>query len=216
MLLHSSRLELNQVQAPFRRAGAIAFQTNAANDERVPQKLELIVRGHLAKGSFDVRMLKLDHFTALLAHEMLVLRIPVIVFEKGACPKVEPAQQACVHEFGQGPVNCCAANIETGRLQVVDQLIGVEMMMSRKNVLDEFALLVGEPLSARPAGQILAELVFGRLGYVDGRKGQRTNSLEENGLLSFRTLYVLVVGSTEAKRAPLRLKIHCLHSAFRI
>jgi hypothetical protein len=169
---------LDQIQTPFRRASAITFQTDSANDQRVTGKLELILRSHLAKGRFDGWMLKLDHLPALRADEMLVLRVSIIVLKKRACPKVEPPQKTSIHELGQGPIDGGTADIEPSGLQVVDQLIGVEMMMTRKNVLDKFALLVGKPLGARPTGQILAELFFGGLRYVYGRKRQRTNSFE--------------------------------------
>lgn len=43
------------------------------------------------------------------------------------------------------------------------------MMMSDENVLDQIPLLTSKPLDAGTACEILAELVFWRLGYLNGR-----------------------------------------------
>jgi hypothetical protein len=47
---------------------------------------------HIAKDRVQSGVLKLDHLVALLAVEMLVLRIAVIVLEEGAIADLEPAQ----------------------------------------------------------------------------------------------------------------------------
>jgi hypothetical protein len=94
-------------------------------------------------------MLELDHLPALLANQVLVLRIPVIVLKERPRAQIEPPQQSGIDQFGQCPVNSGPANIQTSCLQIVDQLIRVKMMMPSENMLYKFSLLAGEPLGAR-------------------------------------------------------------------
>ena len=96
--------------------------------------MELVLPAHFAHGRLDGRTLKLDHLAALLAAHVFVLRIAVVVFVEHARPDFQAAQQTGIDEFVQGAIYRCPADAETGALQIVDQLLGIEMMVLAENV----------------------------------------------------------------------------------
>ena len=53
--------------------------------------------------------------------------------------------------------------------EVPEELFGRKVVVLRENVLDEIALLVSKPLSARPAGKVFAKFRLGGLGNLYGR-----------------------------------------------
>ena len=91
---------------------------------------------------------------------MLVLRVAVVVLVEHARPHLQAAQQAGVHQLGQGAVDRRPADPEAGPLHVVDELVGVEMVVLAEDVAHHVALLFREALRPRTAGQVLPELVF--------------------------------------------------------
>lgn len=118
--------------------------------------------------------MKLDDAIAVAAHEMLVLRISVIMFEKRPVAHVEPTEQTGIHELGQRSINSRTADSQAGVFQVIDQLLGVEMVVALKDMTHEIALLAGKSLLLRSAGEVFSKLVFRRL--TDG------NGLQCHGL----------------------------------
>ena len=95
----------------------------------------------------DGRALELDHLAALPAAQVLVLRVAVVVFVVHARPQLQAAQQAGVHELGQGPVDRGPADVEAGPFHVIDELVGVEMMVLAEDEPHHVALLVREALA---------------------------------------------------------------------
>src|ERR1051325_3435887 len=107
---------------------------------------------------------------ALLAVEMIVLRVAVIVLEDGAFAEIDAAQETRVHELVERAIHGRPADAEALHLHLVDQLIGVEVIVLAEDVSHHVALLRGEPLRTRPARQVLAEFFFRRLRYFDRRQ----------------------------------------------
>jgi hypothetical protein len=121
----------------------------------------------VAQDGFNGRALELYHLAAKGAAEMFVLRIAIIMFVDHARAKLKSPEKAGVHELGQCAINGRTAHLEAGFFQVVNELLGVEVIVARKDVLDHMPLLVRKALGAWPACQVLAELAFGALGNFD-------------------------------------------------
>src|SRR5207249_1518120 len=115
----------------------------------------------------QVGALELNHGVAALALQVLVLRVAVVVLVAHPRPDLQAAQEAGVEQLGQGAVDGGPADLEAGLLDVVDELVGVEVVVTAEDVADQVALLSGEALRPGPAGQVLAELVFGTLRHGD-------------------------------------------------
>ena len=133
-----------------------------------PVALNRCLPAHLAHRRLDRRTLKLDHLAALFAVQVLVLRIAVIVFVERPRSDLQPAQQARVDELGERAIDRRPADADAGLFHVVDELLGVEMVVLAEDVMDHVALLAGEALRPRTAGEVLAELVFRTLRHGDG------------------------------------------------
>src|SRR5262245_920187 len=76
----------DQVQPAFRYAGAVAFGTGPADVKAVPGELKAVLPAHVPDDRLQGRVLELDHLAALLAVQVLVLRITVVVLEEGPRP----------------------------------------------------------------------------------------------------------------------------------
>jgi len=150
--------------------GAIAIDAGSANDERVPRHLELVLPANFFNRGLDGRVLKLDHLLANTADKMLVLRVAVVVLVIGFGPDFQLAQHAGIDEFRQRPIDGCPANVEPGFFEILAQLIGIEVAMVRKNLLDQIALLVGKPLGRGPTDKVFAEFFNWRLSDLNGRQ----------------------------------------------
>ena len=159
----------NQIQPPFSRPSSIAINANAADDQRVAVELELVLRRHFADGCFDVGMLKFDQPLALLAKQVLVLRIAVVVIVISVRAEFEFAEQAGVDEFRQGAIHSGPADVEPGRLQVANQLFRRKVMVLGEYMMNEVPLLAREPLRPGPAAEVFPEFVFRRLRDVNSR-----------------------------------------------
>src|SRR5438105_3681476 len=117
---------------------------------------------------------------------MLVLRITVIVLEVGLAADLQLAQHAGVDQFGQRAIDRGPAHIEARVFEILDELIGVEMAMPGEDVLDQVLLLLGKSLRRRTAGQILAELIHGRLRHLHGRKRHEITPRSVEGSVNYR------------------------------
>src|SRR2546425_9150734 len=120
---------LHQIQPPLRHPCPVALPTQAANNKRVSAGLEALLRANLVNDGVEGGILELDHLVALLAVEMLVLRVAVIMLVKSLGAELETAEQAGVHQLGQGAVDGGPADLQVGMLHLVDELIGVEVAM---------------------------------------------------------------------------------------
>jgi hypothetical protein len=161
---------LYEIEAAFGHAGAIAFGAGAANDKSMAAGVELMLPTYFAHRHFNGGTLKLDHFAALFAAHVFVLRVAVVVLVVHSLPQFQAAQQAGIDKLAKRAINRGPADAETGAFHVVDEPIRVEMMVLAENILHHVALLVGEALRTWTAGQVFAELGFGALRYSDSRQ----------------------------------------------
>src|SRR4051794_28113581 len=69
----------NQVEPALGHLRAIAVKASAADDESVADGVEQMLPRDFLHGGFNGGALKLDHFAALLALQVFVLRIAVVV-----------------------------------------------------------------------------------------------------------------------------------------
>ena len=82
----------------------------------MPAALEVVFAANVPNDVGDGAILKLDHLAARLAVEVLVLRVAVVVLVEHARPQFQAAQQAGVHQLGQGAVDRRPADGEAGPL----------------------------------------------------------------------------------------------------
>jgi hypothetical protein len=75
-------LRSNQVEAPFGTASAVTVGTGAADDQRVAVALKLMRRADVAEQGVQIYILKFDDAIAPFAHQVLMLRVAVVVLEK--------------------------------------------------------------------------------------------------------------------------------------
>jgi len=133
----------------------------------MPAALKLMLLADLLENMPQSRCLKLDFLIALLADKVLMLRVAVIVFVEHARPEIESAQQARVHQLAERAVNGRPFRLEPSPFHVIDELIGVEVVVLAEDIANHIALLVSVALRARPAGKIFAKLVFRALRHCD-------------------------------------------------
>src|SRR5947209_7117373 len=162
------RSALNEIQPPLHHACPVAVLAESADDEGVAGGLEVVAAADLAEDRLQRRVLELDHLVALVAVEMLVLRVAIVVLVVGARAQLELAEQAGVDELRQRAIDRGSADLEVGPFQLVDELVGVEVAVALENVVDHLALLPGVALRARAAREVLAELVDRTLRYRHG------------------------------------------------
>ncbi len=100
---------------------------------------------------------------ALDAIEMIVLWVTIIVFIHASTIEFKAAKQPCVDEFVESPVNRGAAYVILLPLsrQLVDQLIGIEVLVSTKNLFHQKASLLR--FSQTSTAQILLKPLIGGL-----------------------------------------------------
>src|SRR5437899_2756603 len=158
----------NQIQPPLGDAGAIAVGADAADDEGVPVRLEMMLPADVVNDRADGFILEFDDFAALLTDQVFMGRVAVIVLVEHARSELQPAQQARVHQLRKRPVDRCPANAEASLLHIVDELLGVEMVVLGKDEVDHVALLIGRALRLGPAGQIFPKLALGTVRHFHG------------------------------------------------
>src|SRR5262249_6999481 len=74
----------DQIQPPLCHSRSIALGTNAADHESVADGLKAVLGTDFLDRGFDAVMLEFDHFLAVFADQVLVLRVAVIVLVDGA------------------------------------------------------------------------------------------------------------------------------------
>src|SRR4051794_23542712 len=97
--------------------------------------------------------------------EVVVRRIAVVVLVSGPIRQPEFAEQARLDQELEGPVDGRSAHLATSGPQVSDELVGVEMLVRREDVTNQYAARLGELLA--PDFQELPKLLFGRIGRPD-------------------------------------------------
>jgi hypothetical protein len=162
------RLLSDQVEPPLGNAGPVAFAANSLNQETVPGNLKLVLTGYLADEAVNGWILEFDHLAALPAIQVLVLRVAIVVLIKHAWANFQPPQQTGVYELGQSPINGCPGHGQARPLHIINELLGVEVVMLGENVPDHVPLLVGKSLGFGPAGKVFAKLALWAVGNFQG------------------------------------------------
>lgn len=130
--------------------GPAALFANAADDEPVAGDAEMMLVGDLIAKLDELFVLELEQPITLGAVEMIVLRIAVVVFINGAAVEDKFAQESRIDEFRQRAINgrtADMARLPAGR-QLLHELIGVEMLVPREDVLDQRQPLLRDPHAA--------------------------------------------------------------------
>ena len=111
---------------------------------------------------------KLDQLVALRAVQVIVLRVAVVVFVNAPAAERHLPQQAGFDEFGQRPVDRRPADLLRADefAQLGQQIVGVEMLVPGKHLLDDDPPLLRDPLPF--ALQIFFQTLHGRQGDFDG------------------------------------------------
>jgi len=161
-------LFLYEIQFALGHSGKVAFLANAFHDERVAFRLKPLFLRNLANGFLDGRGLELDHFAATGALQVVMLRVAVIVFVKGAGAQFQPSQQTGIHQFCQSPVSGRPANLQAGGLHFLEDLFGIKVIVVAENKANHVPLLAGKPLGLGPGSQIFPKFFLGRLRYRYG------------------------------------------------
>lgn len=123
--------------------------------------------GNLVAQLHHLFALKLNQRMTLDAVQVIMLRIAVIVFVHATAVEFETSEQACIDKLFQRAIDSRPTNVIGLALarQLVDQLIGIKVLVTTENLLDQVSTLVGAPQSATL--QILFESIGWRLRYAD-------------------------------------------------
>jgi len=127
----------------------------------------MVLLANLADEAIQGAVLKFDHLAAALAVHVLVLRIAVVMLVEHPRAQFQATQQAGVHQLGERSIDGGPADREAGPLHVIDELLGVEVVVLGEDEAYHVALLAGEALGLGPAGKILPELGLGTLRNFD-------------------------------------------------
>ena len=137
----------------------------------MPNRTEAMLFCHLGNQQFELLVVKLDQHLALLAMQMIVRWVPVIKLVDRSAIELKAAEQACVDKFLERPVDRRTRDIIGVALagQLVDQLIGVKVLMLTEYPLHQKTPLVGVPQPSTL--QVLLEPLQGT-----HRNGDRTQA----------------------------------------
>jgi hypothetical protein len=114
--------------------------------EAMSAHAEAVVRSNSFQDSRDFFVAKLDELLALFADEVVVLRVPIIVFVNFTVIRTRNfTNQACLFERTDGPIDCRPADsptVASWLSQPRDDLIGIEMLVFSEDLAnDRFAFL---------------------------------------------------------------------------
>ncbi len=165
-------LNLNHIHPVPRAAlGLAALLADAGDDQAVAGDAKLVLAGHLVAQFDEVFVLELQQPVALGAMEMIVLGIAVIVLINGTAVEDELAQQPRIDELAERAIDGRSADVPllaaAGKL--LHELIGIEMLMPREDLLDQCQPLLRDAHVA--ALQVFDKPLAGREG--DGHATQR-------------------------------------------
>ena len=129
---------------------------------RWPATRKRCSRATSSRSSTQLLVLEFEQPVALRAVEMVVLGIAVVVLIDGPAVEDELAEQARIDEFAERAIDGRPADVPrvpAGR-ELLHELVGVEMLVPREDVLDQGQPLLRDAHAA--ALQILDEPVAGR------------------------------------------------------
>ena len=115
----------------------------------------------------DLVVAELDDPIAGRAVQVVMSGVAIIVFECASVGEPEFAEQTGFDEEPQRPVDSRTADALTGVMQVADQLVGIEVLVGMKDMVDQHAPALGQFLTANL--QELAKLLDRGVG--DGVSG---------------------------------------------
>lgn len=144
---------------PAPRAGALF--ANARDDQPVASDAEAMFAGHFVAQFDELLVLEFEQPVALRAVEMVVLRVAVVVFIDGSTVEDELAKEPRIDEFPQRPIDGRPADVPLAAAggKLFHELVGVEMLVPRENVIHQ-----GQPLLRHPhaaALQVFHEPIAG-------------------------------------------------------
>lgn len=130
--------------------GAAAIVADAEDDEAVAVDAELVFAGHRIANLPNLVAVKFDQFVALLAVQVIVLRIAVVVLVDGTAVERHFAQQARLDEFGEGTIDRGPADAVPVAifLQLGQERFGIEMVVVTEDMFDDGLTLLRRPLAA--------------------------------------------------------------------
>ena len=151
---------------------AAAVVADAGDDQAVAGDAEVVLLGY---GVADVRQFFAAEFDQLVAHlavEMVVLRVAVVVLVNGPAAERHLPQQARFDQLVQraidrGPADFLVLVLAGVR---VDEFIGIEMVVTLEDEIDQRPPLLRGPLAA--ALQILLEPLLRRERDLDFAEGE--------------------------------------------
>jgi len=140
----------NKIQLPLPLLRQPALQTHPANDQSVRVDAELVFPGDGFAKLQQLVALEFDQLVAFGAVQVVVLRVAIVVFIHGTAVERHLAEQARIDHFRERPIDGRAADVFAvlGQQQIGQQLIGVEMLVPRSDLLDDDLALLRNPLAA--------------------------------------------------------------------
>jgi hypothetical protein len=145
-----------------------AFLTNAGHNQPVSCDAEAVFAPHGVAQALQLVALELDERITHRAVEMVVLRVAVVVLVDGTAAEGHPPKETRFDQFVERAIHGRPAHFvaKLGPREVGDQLVGVEMVVSFKNVVDQRTTLLGDPLAA--ALEVLREPLLRGTGDLNG------------------------------------------------
>ena len=125
-----------------------AVHAQAADDEAVALGAELVEGGDGVEDLPQVGARELDQRLAPSAVEVIVLRVAVVVLIDGPAAEHHLSQQPRFHELGKRSVDRWPAGggAVGGAAEIGEELLGVEVLVSGADMLDDHPPLPRDPL----------------------------------------------------------------------
>jgi hypothetical protein len=140
-----------------------AFLADAADDEPVARDAEAVLLGDFVAQLEQLVVLELEELVALGAVEMVVLGIAVVMLIDAAAVEHELAEEPRIDKLAQRAIDGRPADVPflSARRKLLHELVGIEMLVPREDVIDERQPLLRDAHAA--ALQVFDEpLAWGR------------------------------------------------------
>lgn len=110
---------------------------------------EAVGSGNFIPDSNEFIAGKFDELTTLGAVQVVVLGVSVVKFVHASTVEFEAMEQTCVDEFLEGSIDGWAGDVvgSTPGGELIDQQIGIEMLVSIENLFEQELFLGGVPKS---------------------------------------------------------------------
>jgi len=149
MLAQALLAALHEIEGA-RAALADAAGADAADDQAMAAHAKAMRSGHGVADLDDLIAVELEQLLALLAVEMIVLRIAVVMLIDSPPVEIHLSQDARIDHLGQRAIDGRPTGFFFTGLtdKHVDQLISVEMLVPLEDLLDDHAPLLRHALAA--------------------------------------------------------------------